>query len=97
MFKTGWLSPTGEFFPCETCEHNRVAQELTGEYRFADDKLIKKGWVQISQDLIMKNKCHIFWNQHLSWEQIVFLRPYFENGGILMESYLRKRWEKETF
>lgn len=30
--KTGWLSPTGEWFPCEVYDHIAVAKKLLDDY-----------------------------------------------------------------
>lgn len=62
--RSGWLSPTGEFFECSYSDHIDVARELAEplklpDYDFkterrisADDKLMNAGWVYIGLSAI---------------------------------------------
>ena len=96
--KTGWLSPTGEFIECDVCDHLDVARELTGEGYHADDTLLKRGYVQISRSLMGNREYKIYYDLHhnLTTEQIRFLRPYFEDNNILMDSMAQMRWNMEV-
>lgn len=98
MLDTGWLSPTGEFFQCPTYDHIAVAQKLTGEYYRADETIMKRGYVQISINLLGTKEWAIFWDLHhtLTPEQTRFLRPYFENEDTFPVCFsARCRWDKE--
>lgn len=96
--KTGWLSPTGEFIECDVCDHFYIARELTGEVYHADDILLKRGYVQISCSLMGNREQKIYYDLHhsLTPEQIKFLRPYFEDNDILMDSLVQMRWDMEV-
>lgn len=45
---TGWLSPNGDFYPCDYMEHSDTAYELYGTY---DTELLAKNGI-----------AHVFWN-----------------------------------
>ena len=98
MLDTGWLSPTGEFFQCNTYDHVAVAEKLTGEYRRADEALMRRGYVQISINQLGRKEWAIFWNMKhkLTPEQTRFLRSYFENSDTFPVCFsARCRWDKE--
>lgn len=42
----GWLSPTGEFYPCGVAEHTKIAYRLSSH----EHKLECEGWVRIVND-----------------------------------------------
>lgn len=95
--QTGWLSSTGEFIKCDTCDHISVARQLTNEGYHADETLLKRGYVQISKSLMTKEQ-KIYYDLHhsLTPEQIRFLRPYFEENDIPVDEIARQRWEWEV-
>jgi hypothetical protein len=98
MLNTGWLSPTGEFIQCNIYDHISVAQDLTCEYRRADEVLMKRGYVQVSMNLLGTREWAIFWDLHhnLTPEQTRFLRPYFEDKDTFpVCCSARCRWDKE--
>lgn len=96
--QTGWLSPTGEFIKCDTCDHIYVARQLTGDGYRADDLLLKRGYVQISRSLMGEREQAIYYDlRHvLTPEQIMFLRPYFEDNDIPVSDVAQQRWEMEV-
>lgn len=96
--KTGWLSPTGEFIECDVCDHIYIARELTEEEYNANGVLLKRGYVQISRSLMGNREQKIYYDLHhnLTLEQIRFLRPYFEDNDILMDSLAQMRWNMEV-
>ena len=96
--QTGWLSPTGEFVKCDTCEHLYVARQLTHDGYHADDLLLRQGYVQISKSLMGNREQAIYYDLHhtLTPEQIRFLRPYFEENDIPVSELARQRWEMEV-
>ena len=79
MIKTGWLSPTGEWFPCEVYDHIYVARRLADTTIRADEVLINRGWVQISISQLGRKEWRIYWHRHihLSPEQKKFFRTIF--------------------
>lgn len=96
--KTGWLSPTGEFIKCDVCEHIDTAIEIVGDNYHASDILLKRGWVQITRSLMGKKEYCVYYDLHhnLTPEQVRFLRPYFEDDNISMDSVARMRWKWEV-
>lgn len=96
--KTGWLSPTGEWFPCPVYDHIYWARKLSGEDRRADDVLINRGWVKISITQLGRREWRIYWGrQHLTPEQKQFLRPYFEpDSDYPIDELTRSFWEDEN-
>ena len=93
--KTGWLSPTGEWFPCPVYDHIYWARKLSGEDRRADDVLISRGWVKISITQLGRREWRIYWGrQRLTAEQKQFLRPYFEpDSDYPVDKLTRSFWE----
>lgn len=98
MIKTGWLSPTGEWHPCEVYDHIAVAKKLLNDYGSrADDKLIAKGWVKISISNWPTKRWSIWWRRfYLTPEQKQFLEPYFAPDSELpVNDFERDYWEEE--
>ena len=95
--KTGWLSPTGEWYPCEVYEHIYYAKKLSGETHRADDALIARGWVKISISHWPMKRWSIWWRRwHLTPEQKRFLEPYFAPDSELpVNEFERDYWEDE--
>ena len=96
--KTGWLSPTGEWYPCPVYDHIYVAKQLSGEDKRADDVLIARGWVKISITQLGRKEWRIYWHRHigLTYEQKRFLSPYFEKDSEFpIDDYTRDLWEDE--
>lgn len=106
--KTGWLSPTGEFFESGLYEHIDVARKLTDgmglcDYDFktnrtisADEQLERIGWVYIGIGVYFEHEWRIGWGmQPLTPEQRTFLKPYFEDSDIPMNQVAKDRWELE--
>ena len=97
--KTGWLSPTGEWFPCPIYDHIYVARWLSGEDRRADDVLINRGWVKISISQLGRKEWRIYWHYRLGLtpEQKQFLKPYFEpDSDFPIDALTRDYWEDEN-
>ena len=96
--KTGWLSPTGEWFPCPVYDHMYWARKLSGEDRRADDALINRRWVKISISQLGCKEWRIYWHRHLGLtpEQKQFLKPYFEpDSDFPVDALTRDYWEEE--
>ena len=97
--KTGWLSPTGEWFPCPVYDHIFWARKLSGEDRRADDVLINRGWVKISITQLGRREWRIYWNDRLGLtpEQKKFLVPYFEpDSEFPVDDWTRHFWKAEN-
>lgn len=109
--KTGWLSPTGEFFACHPYEHLSIAHELaeplhlpdydfeTNRHIHDDDKLLKSGWVHIGISILGTKEWAINWDWYhvLTPEQQHFLRPYFDGEFDLpMNPVTLQRWYMDT-
>ena len=97
--KTGWLSPTGEWFPCPVYEHIYWARKLSGEDRCADDILIDKRWVKISISQLGRKEWRIYWHHRLGLtpEQKQFLKPYFEpDSDFPIDLLTKDYWEEEN-
>ena len=96
--KTGWLSPTGEWFPCPVYEHISLARKLSGVDRRADDVLIDQRWVKISVSQLGRKEWRIYWHRRLGLtpEQKQFLKPYFEpDSDFPIDALTRDYWEEE--
>lgn len=84
---TGFLSPTGEFYPCDYMEHMTVAKEiletLYPDEWFIDpeDILRRNGWVDIHKSLPTK-QYSFYWDPrgNLTPEQKHIIRPIVEEN-----------------
>ena len=98
MIKTGWLSPTGEWYPCPVYDHIYMAKKLADTTIRADEVLINRGWVQISISQLGRKEWRIYWHRHLhlSPEQKRFLEPYFAlDSDFPIDELTRSFWEDE--
>lgn len=93
--QTGWLSPTGEWHPCETYEHTTYASRVLES---SEDRLEKTGWVKITRSAMGIREQKIYWDlrHSLTPEQIRFLRPYFEENDIPVYELATYRFRKES-
>ena len=99
--QTGWLSPSGDFYPCEEFDHYGKAEELIHVYGYTllphmrrgwpDEYLRGRGWVHITRSF-MTHEYMIFWDMPLTEVQKNFLRSYFESS---IKSMLYSDWEEE--
>lgn len=48
-YSNGWLSPTGDFYPCGVCEHDKLADALHGD----GTPGIESTWVRISHGRVV--------------------------------------------
>lgn len=93
--QTGWLSPTGEWHPCETYEHTTYASRILES---SEGRLEKAGWVKITRSAMGIREQKIYWDlrHSLTPEQIRFLRPYFEENDIPVCELATYRFRKES-
>lgn len=96
--KTGWLSPTGEWFPCAVYDHMVWARRLADTTIRPDDVLINRRWVKITISQLGRKEWRIYWgHQRLTTEQKQFLRPYFEpDSDYPVDELTRSFWEDEN-
>lgn len=84
---TGFLSPTGEFFPCGYMEHMEIADDILyslfpdQEFLDPEEELRKMGWVDIHVSLLTK-EYSFYWHYygHLSPEQKAIIKPIVINN-----------------
>lgn len=96
--KTGWMSPDGDFYPCEYMEHISVAYEIWDKmYKdlfpditcLLDQKLIEFGWCEIQVITFMEHGFLFNFARHLTPEQKRVIKPVFEeNKHFLIKSTL---------
>lgn len=107
--KQGWLSPTGEFFSCGSYDHLSLARDLSEPLLIpdidpqtlrkisADDKLLDSGWVYIGISSFLCHEYRISWKRFLTDNQKNFLRPYFEQDYLPVNSVSSQMWEEESY
>lgn len=57
--QTGWLSPTGEWHPCETYEHTSYASRVLNS---SESRLEDTGWVKITRSAMGIREQKIYWD-----------------------------------
>lgn len=83
---SGFLTPTGELIKCHYLEHWATANEICihNHWDWDDspvDELIEKhGFVHLFYSFLGRKEYHTVWGNHLTPEQIRFLKPMFEAG-----------------
>ena len=82
--ETGWLSPTGEFFPCKHYEHVSKAEEICeslgiSEYVIYDDELLKRGWAKLGISILGNKQFYVRWERRLTSQQRYELKDLIEN------------------
>lgn len=97
--KTGWLSPTGEFIPCETYNHISIARNIfKKDIARPDEQLHNLGWVSISIATFLEHGFIINFSTSLTPEQIKFLKPYYYGEYNLELTYGSKlKYEEELY
>lgn len=109
MVKTGWLDPSGDFYPCCIMEHYAWAKEYLNDLKNAFDDhrnisgkdaeqiLIDAGWVQITRSMIGNQEYSIFWSleKRLTEYQENFLKPIFEDTKTDIGFSSRCHWEHD--
>ena len=110
-YRTGWISPTGEFVECDSYSHISTAREIAEKLHLGqqydtkrarwlsdDEKLMNAGWVYVGISSFMGREWRIGWRSRLTSEQVRFLRPYIEDGGgIPVNNVAAMRWEEEGY
>lgn len=70
----GYLSPSGEFYKCESYEHMYYSEQLCEEIYpyevardiFAEDYLLSKGWIVFRARDVYNNRKGSITSEHLS-------------------------------
>ena len=81
---SGFLSPTGELIRCAYLEHWGTAEEicLHNGWEWEDspvDEVERRGFVHLFYSQLVRKEYHVVWgDNHLTTEQIRFLKPIFE-------------------
>lgn len=98
----GWLSPDGNFYPCQYYEHRAMADIIAGEvYDYygglytGDDYLMQRGWCRISLSMLGNKAYSIEWERFLTDTQKNFLRKYLEDETFGVTSGTKIRWSME--
>lgn len=92
LFPLGWLSPTGEFVPCEYWEHTETAWALCNKHQYEvymdppDEVLVQNGWIKIGYHLQPREVYFYRDNyRHVSIAQKRFLEPYICQTMVRVE------------
>lgn len=82
---SGFLTPTGELIKCSYLEHWYTAEEICRENNWeweispVDELIEKHGFVHLFYSFFGRKEYHTVWGEnHLTQEQIRFLKPMFE-------------------
>lgn len=81
---SGFLSPTAQFIPCSYLEHWAEADEICIKnkwdwlYSPIDELVEKHGFVHMAYSFLGRKEWNVMWANHLTTEQIHFLKPFFE-------------------
>ena len=91
--ETGYMSPSGEFYPVGYMEHLFAADEIY-EYIHggpapidAEALLIKEGWLGVHKVTFIDHGYVFNFHRHLSPEQKRVVRPVFESERAKILSY----------
>lgn len=96
--KTGWLSPNGDFYPCNVYEHISCARKILKDENAsrADERLQDGGFAEITISQMGVKSWRVYWKHFLTEPQKNFLKPYFEDDVFPMDDFVKMRWEKEN-
>lgn len=94
---TGWLDPSGKFFPCEEGEHSLYAYEITNRM---DQEGRKE--LEINQHIPMSKgdldgKPYLFISGKLTPEQVVWLNRFFDKLCRCQKGTVKMEMEKQGF
>lgn len=99
---TGWLSPSGEFFPVNLYGHldeakkiaERIVPAYTVNYGQPDEFLLDRGWVGIYLWTFFSHEWAFAFRRNLTPEQTAYLDGYM-NDWIPVESVSLARYEEQ--
>ncbi len=74
--KTGWLSPTGEFFECSLKNHKELAEKLGFKQQDLDDL----NWVKLTRSPYLRGHNFVIW----------MLRDLTKNPTTMQATWLNK-------
>lgn len=84
--KTGFMSPSGDFYETGYMEHLHVADELYGSIHDLacmsdpEEELMKEGWLSIHVLIMFENGFLFKFMGHLTSEQIKIIKPVVEDN-----------------
>lgn len=84
ILPTGFLTPTAEFISCSYLEHWALADEICIKNKWnwlnspIDELIEKHGYVHLAYSFLGRKEWHTMFENHLTIEQIKFLKPFFE-------------------
>lgn len=98
--RTGWLSPDGIFYLCQSYEHHTMAAlicDLLYEHFGVtpDDYLLQRGWCRITLSVLRNKEWSIYWERFLTDVQKNFLKKYLEDDYIPVSASTKILWSKE--
>lgn len=101
--KTGFMSPSGDFYEAGYMEHLHIADELYESIHnsacvsYPEDELMKEGWLSIHV-LTMFEKGYLFsFMGHLTSEQIKIIKPVVEDNWNQIIKTNRRELEIEFY
>ena len=88
-FKTGWLSPDGDFYGCSNEEHLQQAHFVHKKY---ENELEQQGWIKIRRDLTKPSQVTALLSYNMKGELI---RPTYKQVEYLKDSEINNYEEIE--
>ena len=83
--QTGWLAPSGDFYPCKRYDHVSMAEDICNKLNYDlsaydyDDELLKRGWAKLGISILGQKQFYIRWERPLTTNQRYLLRDIVEN------------------
>lgn len=102
--KTGWLSPSGDFYPCRSYDHVAKAEEICSALNCEmvadvyDDELLKRGFAKLGISLLGNKQFYIRWERPLTVNQRYLLNDIVENpqeGDLPLDALTLGMWKYE--
>lgn len=101
--KTGFMSPSGDFYETGYMEHLHVADELYGSIHDlaymgdSEEELMKEGWLSIHVLRMFENGFLFGFKGHLTNEQIRIIKPVVEENWNQIIKTNRRELEMEFY
>lgn len=101
--KTGFMSPSGDFYETEYMEHLHIADELYGSIHDSacvsdpEEELMKEGWLSIHVLTMFEHGFLFSFRGHLTSEQIKIIKPIVEENWNRIIKINRRALEMEFY
>lgn len=101
--KTGFMSPSGDFYETGYMEHLHIADELyksIHDLAYVSDpeeELMKEGWLSIHVLGMPENDFLFKFKRHLTSEQIRIIKPVVEDNWSQIFKFNRRELEIEFY